>query len=287
MLLLSCNFSSTSKTEATETDIKFTETKIQPTTTNTPEIKEWIYDESTSPSGEWNATVTVVETSTIKEIKLVVSNKSTGQKWIITESNSDEITTPILYSLYPYIFKWSNDKKFLYFSYLWDRNDGCFGYFKPGGFGLKRLDLSTGQIDTIREDKSTWMTFSPDEKQLAYIDTFDGNISIYDLENNNEQTYLIPSIDTLGMYPETNNLYWSPDGNSLIYGRYIGKCDLLEPFLYVIQLYPDTGQQIILLDKKEGYYLVEWSVKDKILLKDNEDRLYFLNSNSKELIPAN
>jgi WD40 repeat protein len=286
MLLLSCEISSTSEIEVTETNVNFIDTKLTPTLTNTPEVKTRMYDESKSPDGEWNAIVSIKEIEKDQEIILTVSNKSTGQEWVFKEANSNEIATPRPYFLYPYIFKWSNDNKFLYFSYLWDKNDGCFGYFQPGGFGLKRINLSNGEIDVVREEKATWMAFSPDEKYLAYIETFDGNVSIYNIEIGVSQNYPLPNIDSLNMFPHTTDLYWSPDGNSLIYARYIGRCDLLSPFLYVVQLFSDTEEQIVLVNNKEGFSLVEWSIQDKIILKDNEGKLYWLNLNTKEIIPA-
>ena len=260
-----------------------------PVSTITPDVKTVIFEESTSPNTEWTGIITMTTQGENKDLLFKVFNNSTQQELIVEEVDIDEIENPPPGGFfYPYIFKWSQDNTYLYYSYLPNFNDGCFGYFEPGGLSLKRLDLSNGEVVTIREGWATWMTFSPDEKRLAYIDTFGGNVSIIDIQDGKEQTFSLPTIkNELGMTTDTSDMHWSPDGKSLIYAHYVGKCDLLVPYSYIIQLYPDTNQQTILVDHDEhGYVPIEWNIQDKILLRNNESRTWWFNPITKEITPA-
>jgi Tol biopolymer transport system component len=256
--------------------------------TNTPETKIIILEESTSPNGDWVATTSLAFQERNKNLVFKVSNKTTNEEWFIEKIEWNELQTPSSWVPFPYVFQWSQDNNFLYYSYEPNNNDGCFGYFRPGGFGLNRLDLNTGEIVFVRNDKATWMALSPDEKKLAYIDTFGGNVSILEIENGKTQTFPLPPIkNEMGFVTDTSDLYWSPDGKSLIYAHYVGACDLLIPISYIVQLFPDTGQQQVLINHSEqGYIPEEWSVQGQILLRDLNGNRFWLNSTTKEIIPA-
>ncbi len=253
--------------------------------TSTPEIQETILESSTSPDGNWTAVVSLTTQDTKKSLVFSVTNLSQKQKWVIDQLDWDELQTSTSMVAFPYIFKWSDDQRSLFYSYEPNSNDGCFGYFRPGGYGLKKLDLANGQISVIREDNAPWMALSPDETQLAYIADFGGNVAIIEIKTGRERNYELPTVkNEQGYVTDTSNLYWSPDGKSLVYAHYVGACDLIVPYSNIIQLYPDTGRQKILVDNSEkGYLPQEWAAEDRILLQDLEGNRWWLNPKTKEI----
>ena len=284
--------SSCISTPSQETAVESTDTPKPipadtPSPTNTPEIKTVILGESESIDGSWTAIISLTTQERDKKLDFRVSSKSENKEWIIEQTEWNEIQTSSSMVPFPYIFQWSQDNNHLYFSYLPNFNDGCFGYFRPGGFDLKQLDLITGEITTVRSGGSTWMALSPDEKQLAYIDTFSGSVSILDIENKTEKTFQLPSIENeMEFVTDTSNLYWAPDGKSLVYAHFIGACDMIVPISYIIQLYPDTGQQKVLVNQSEdGLYPIEWNIQDNILIKNSNGEMFWLSPLTLEVIP--
>lgn len=260
-----------------------------PTDSFTPTItlvaETVVFEESTSPNEEWTGIVTITSRETSKDLLFKITNNRNDQIWIIEQTDVSKDGNPLPGFMYPYIFKWSQDGKYLYYSHLSTFNDGCFGYFSPGGFDLIKFDLSTGNSILLREDKATWMALSPDEKRLAYIDTFGGNVSILDIDSGIAQIYPLPSVKNEDNFvTDTSDLYWSPDGKSLVYAHYIGACDLIVPFSYVIQLFPDDHKQIILIENSDkGYIPIEWNIQDNILLRDSEGKQWRLDPTTKEI----
>lgn len=259
-----------------------------PKLTPTLETETVVFEESTSPDGAWTATITRTIRGKNYNLHFAVKNSQNNQNWIVENLDFTEPENPLVGYKYPYVFKWSEDGNYLYYSHLSTGGDGCFGYFQPGGFGLNRFDLSNGNVVEIRSDRATWMALSPDEKRLAYIADWGANVSILNMENGQEQSYPLPPVkNELGMITDTSDLYWAPDGKSLVYAHYIGVCDLLIPVSYIIQLFPDTNQQKILVShNEEGYHPIEWNIQDKILLQNFEDEKVWLNLITEEITPA-
>ncbi|MCQ3935884.1 MAG: hypothetical protein DPW18_02435 [Chloroflexi bacterium] len=262
---------------------------VTPTMTSTPIAETVVFQENASPNGEWTGTVILTSSETSKDLLFKVSRNHNNHSWIIEQKDVNKDDNPLPGFTYPYIFKWSQDGKYLYYSHLPTFNDGCFGYFQPGGLDLIKFDLSNGEEVTLRDDKATWMALSPDEEKLAYIGTFGGNVSILDFEEKTTTTFQLPKVENpQNFVTDTSDIYWSPDGKSLIYAHYIGACELIFPFSYIFQLFPETGQQTILVDNsEESFRPIEWNVERQILLEDSENKKWWLDATTKEITPAN
>jgi len=256
-----------------------------PASTVTPEIKTVILGESESIDGNWTAIISLTTQERDKKLYFRISSKSSNKEWIIDQTEWKELQTSSSMVPFPYIFQWSQDNNH---SYLPNFNDGCFGYFRPGGFDLKQLNLNTGEITTVRSGGSTWMAVSPDEKKLAYIETFGGNVSILDIENGTEKTFPLPPVENeMGFITDTSDLYWAPDGKSLVYTHFVGACDMIVPISYIIQLFPDSGQQKVLVNhSEEGYIPVEWDMQDKVLIRDTNGDRFWLSLPTLEITPV-
>jgi len=122
---------------------------------------------------------------------------------------------------------YSADGKYVYFSQ--DATPGkTFHYSKDsvkGIYKIKRLELSTGEIDTIISGKGGAIrpTPSPDGKYIAFIsrDDFSSNLYLYDLTSGTE-TKVYENLERdlqetwaiHGVYP---NIAWTPSSDSLVF----------------------------------------------------------------------
>jgi len=218
-----------------------------------------------------------------------ITNNADNSEQIIEEI---EIPGPIRFPVvfdYPYVFQWSKDSRSFYFSHLSSFVDGCFAVSRPGGAGLKRYDLSSSSIITIHEDHAEWMALSPNEKQLAYIGAYSGIIFVMDMESNSTQPFVPTAIDNSNISYYADFIYWSPDGKSLVYSYFADPCnpEMYPPDRYLVQLFPNLNQLKILLSPNEHDYIPSgWDIQDKIVLEDNNNNLWWLNPNTKEITPA-
>lgn len=266
----------------------FTPTSVPataPVFTNTPVAETVVFEENTSPNGEWTGIVRVTTQGMYKNVNFIVVNNITNQKWIIENTGFTEPENPLSGFKYPYIFKWSNDGRYIYYSHLSTGGDGCFGLYKPGGFDLIKFDLLEGISVIIKDDGATWMTLSHDEEELAFIDTYGGSVSVLNIQNKITINFPLPDLEKpQDFVNDTSDIYWSPDDNSLIYAYYIGVCDFISPASYIIQIFPELNYQKILIENSsESYEPIKWDDQNYILLEDSENKKWWLNATTKEI----
>ncbi|MBN8658469.1 MAG: hypothetical protein J0M11_22225 [Anaerolineae bacterium] len=276
------------------TQLEFTKTftpasisTVTPVFTNTPVAETVVFEENTSPSEEWTGVVSVTTLDTQKNVNFIVVNNVNNQKWTLEDINFLEPDNPLNGFKYPYIFKWSNDGRYIYYSHLSTGGDGCFGLYKPGGFDLIKFDLLEGTSVIIKDDGATWMTLSHDEKKLAFIDTYGGSVSVLNIQNKITTNFPLPDLENAhGFVNDTSDIYWSPDDSSLIYGYYIGVCDFIFPASYIIQIFPELNYQKVLIENSsESYEPIKWDNQNYILLEDSENKKWWLNATTKEITP--
>ena len=151
---------------------------------------------------------------------------------------------------------YSADGKYVYFSQ--DATPGkTFHYSKDsvkGIYKIKRLELATGEINTIISGKGGAIrpTPSPDGKYLAFIsrDDFSSNLYLYDLisgketkiyehlERDLQETWAIH-----GVYP---NIAWTPKSDSLVFwnGGKINRLDITSKKSSIIDFHVKTVKKI-------------------------------------------
>jgi WD40 repeat protein len=258
-----------------------------PVPTDTPEISTHIWETSTSPNGEWDATITGTKQGENRTLFFKVANNRRYKIWEVENVGFAEPENPMNGFRYPYIFDWSEDGRYLYYSHLSTGGDGCYILSRPGGFDLKRFDLATGEDVTILDKGGTWLALSPDESKLAYISGWDGNVTVLDMESKQERTIPLSSITEVpGMVDTTGHAFWSPDGNHLVYAFLWGDCGDYY-YSYIIDFDLRTQKQSVLIDQDEhGYVPIGWSTPDKILLEDNQATYWWLNPTTKQITPA-
>ena len=151
---------------------------------------------------------------------------------------------------------YSADGKYVYFSQ--DATPGkTFHYSKDsvkGIYKIKRLELASGEIDTIISGKGGAIrpTPSPDGKSIAFIsrDDFSTNLYLYNLQSG-EETLIYENLERdmqetwaiHGVYP---NIAWTPDSDSLVFwnnGK-INRLDLASKKSSVINFHVKTTKKI-------------------------------------------
>jgi imidazolonepropionase-like amidohydrolase/Tol biopolymer transport system component len=151
---------------------------------------------------------------------------------------------------------YSADGKYVYFSQ--DATPGkTFHYSKDsvkGIYKIKRLELATGDIDTIISGKGGAIrpTPSPDGKYIAFIsrDDFSSNLYLYNLISG-EETKIYENLERdlqetwaiHGVYP---NIAWTPDSNSLVFwdNGDINRLDIKSKQSQVINFHVKTTKKI-------------------------------------------
>ncbi len=151
---------------------------------------------------------------------------------------------------------YSADGKYVYFSQ--DATPGkTFHYSKDsvkGIYKIKRLELATGDIDTIISGKGGAIrpTPSPDGKYIAFIsrDDFSSNLYLYNLQSGEEikiyenlERDLQETWAIHGVYP---NIAWTPDSNSLVFwdNGQINRLDINSKKSHVINFHVKTTKKI-------------------------------------------
>jgi imidazolonepropionase-like amidohydrolase/Tol biopolymer transport system component len=151
---------------------------------------------------------------------------------------------------------YSADGKYVYFSQ--DATPGkTFHYSKDsvkGIYKIKRLELATGDIDTIISGKGGAIrpTPSPDGKYIAFIsrDDFSSNLYLYNLQSGEEikiyenlERDLQETWAIHGVYP---NIAWTPESDSLIFwdNGQINRLDIDSKKSQVINFHVKTTKKI-------------------------------------------
>ena len=169
---------------------------------------------------------------------------------------------------------YSADGKYVYFSQ--DATPGkTFHYSKDsvkGIYKIKRLELETGEIDTIISGKGGAIrpTPSPDGKYIAFIsrDDFSSNLYIYDLKSGKE-TKIYENLERdlqetwaiHGVYP---NIAWTPNSDSLVFwddGK-INRLDVDSKKSSVINFHVKTTKKI-----QQSLHFTQELPQDKFTVK--------------------
>jgi hypothetical protein len=270
----------TSSPTSTQT---ITSTSDIPNATSTP--KPIIVYESTSPNSRWSA-ITSREVVNGQERSIFrVSNDDGRISWEV--ENEIYAENPPSGFWFPVPFYWSKDGKYLYFAHN-ASGDGCFGGNKHLGKNVERLDLTTGEVSHVSEG-GTYLAISPDEKYLAFIPFGDESINIQSLTNGKvDKLELLVRHEDLGIETDQRYITWSPDSKSLVFVIMAGVCDFTVEsyFNWVVPVDLSPLSQRMLTEKDEqGLVPISWIAQDKILTRDKDGKIWWMNPNTGETSP--
>jgi hypothetical protein len=230
---------------------------------------------STSPDGQWKATVLENQQSAI----LRVSSTDGTTEWIAETITSTDIWGGFEWAI---PFTWSQYGHYLYFTH-YERTDGCTPEFH--GSDLQRLDLQTGEVTELAPKVGYWLALSPDERTLAYL-SFEKGLVLRELLTNEERSAR-PAIYKAypGVIIFVSHLVWSPDGKTLMFTAGIDPCDMPDfVSTSVIRVDAETLSQIELIrESKEWLTAIEWPDVESVLLKDRDGQHWWMNATTGEI----
>ncbi|HWR66741.1 MAG TPA: hypothetical protein VN364_11550, partial [Bellilinea sp.] len=240
------------------------------------------FDQSiVSPDKEWTALPAFETLATGYRVSLTVFNKDKSIIW-----------TPVDYTgeglgyTFPNPKGWSNDSK--YFYYLESTvADGC-GDFYPVDQTWQRLDVQTGQVDSIDLPSGRGHIFSPDESYVAYTtDSAEVELVILTTADQSEIKIPLPIIAADGQIPQAGGIRWSPDGKQLMLaaasGEFCGS-STIEFYLFAVQV-SDLSVET-LYQGKDFIRPLEWNSSGKVRVMDWNSKSWWIESETGKITTA-
>ena len=233
--------------------------------------------QSISPDARWTAITSREFVEGQERSIFKVSNDGGRIEWEI--ENEIFIDEPPVGFWFPVPVYWSKDSKYLYYAHR-ASGDGCFGGNKHLGKDLERIELTTGEVSQISSG-GTYMSISPDEKFLATFAYGREGITIQNLLNNESKTLdLVVTQEDAGFEIDQRYITWSPDSKSLVFVIMAGVCDgVVESYFnWIVRVDIQSFSQRLLTEKdKQGFVPISWLEKDKILVRDKDGILWWMN----------
>jgi len=260
--------------ETSTARVTVTPTKVAGTPTATPDLTEMEVDtwSFASPDGKWRAHGLVAFPVNGREkyyTQLKVEETDGAAEWTAV----DEWSRLALGYTTPQPLHWSRDGRYLYFTNR-PVPDGCAVFVN--GSDLNRLDLSDGSVAAVVPHSGLWLSLSPDETTLAYIGYGGRGLVVRDLATGAErETKLDP-----GQGYAAGHIVWSPDGTALVLTLAIRTCSTnWAESVSVVRVEAATLKQATLIREDERLFTtVEWPTPDKVLLKDDGERLWWMDA---------
>jgi len=257
-----------------------TSTPVAPTPEVTSPPTPIIVYESISPNSRWAATTSRIIVNGEERSILKVSNDDGKVEWEV--ENKPLIEEPPTGFWFPVPFHWSEDGKYLYFAHR-ASGDGCFGGNQHLGKDLQRLNLATGEVNDISSG-GTYMAISPDEKYLAAVSYAREGIKLQNLENGDLNVLdLVIQQENVGFELDQRYITWSPDSQSLVFVIMAGVCDgtVESYFNWIVRVDIYSLSQRFLTEKNEqGLVPISWIEQDKILVRDKDGILSWMNAST-------
>lgn len=234
-----------------------------------------------SPNGEWTALPAFETLTTGYRVSLTVFNADKSVVW-----------TPVDYTgeglgyTFPNPKRWSADSK--YFYYLESTvADGC-GDFYPVDHAWQRLDVQTGQVDSIDLPSGRGHMFSPDESLLAYAtDSPAVELVIVTTADQSEIKIPLPVLAAENQIPQAGGIRWSPDGKHLVLAAASGDIcgsSTIEFYLFTVQV-SDLSVET-LYKGKDFIRPLEWKSAGKVRVMDWNSKSWWIDSVTGEIATA-
>jgi hypothetical protein len=253
--------------------------------TQAPTNKLGIIDESISPDRRWKAIVSLNMVDGERRSIFTVANDGDKIEWVVEDNPFSDIA--VGGGSFPVPYYWSKNGQYLYFTHT-SSGDGCFAGGEHKGWDLQRLDLATGGVEQISPNGGSWISISPDESSFAYLVYAKQGITLRNIQTGEENTFdLLVQQEEVGMEIDQRYIVWSPDSNALVYVVMAGVCDFRPESYFNWLIFVDlkTTVQKILLEKDErGLVPISWVDENRILFRDGNQQLWWMNLETGEMI---
>lgn len=218
-----------------------------------------------SPNGLWQEELCYSEED--QDLILTISNKETKILWKMFYKaytpNSDVVLDGGMS-----VVHWSNDGKYAYFnSFANSSGGGCFRPETYSGWGLFRVDLESGNVNTILSlgDIYIWYTFSFSPVDDLFVYGLHSK-NFYILNLGTEKTISVNSTKDIG---DGGGIVWSPSGLKFSYST-IFDDHINRKFETTVRLVDiQTGNEQILLEDLDNCYRVKEWQQDNILIVES------------------
>lgn len=241
-----------------------------------PETLTSIEEQFVAPDGRWQATIVQTEP--------VITNDGDKFYTSLTVTDGTDTWEPIaewrgygLGLVYPAVYRWSVDGRYLYFTNKISV-DGCAVFVN--GTDLHRLNLADGTVETVLDSGFTWnIGLSPDETKLAYT-FFNGQAIVIEVLNltDGSQGSVIVVEDSVVL--EAGAIVWSPDSSQLVFTVAHDPCG--SNWTHTVIQVDATALTAVPLLQNDNRHLTtaEWIDQQTIRLVDMENNNWVLNVDS-------
>ncbi len=184
---------------------------------------EWIVEERTSsPDNSWFAQASYAWSGYESYTELLAVKSDGSISWRINKLWRLDAEVSVI----PKILLWSKDGQSLYYT-NWAFTGGCTSFVNAGD--LHRLNLHSGQDTELAPllgyPLGTWLSISPDEKTLAYLENIRSNkLIIKELGTGTEKSILLDN-KWLGENYRIGHIIWAPDNNTIALSVAANTCD--------------------------------------------------------------
>ena len=245
----------------------------------------------TSPDGDWEVEALTASPLALSQIgynyrRVVVSSRASSRRWMALDAWERIVDSKIS----TIGFGWSRDGRWLY---LYDISTPNICPLFDDHYGLRRLDLASGQLEYLNLSASTManLAVSPDGERVAYLPSdyqLNPRIMVRSLVDESENSadqqiaFDAPQIDGWG----AGRLRWSPDGSRLVFALAGPYCsNQLEEQRLVLLADPVSGQTRPLTGLDEWLSIDQWLPDGRLRLANRFNSLFALDIDSGELAP--
>ncbi|MBP7688895.1 MAG: hypothetical protein KA765_13340 [Thermoflexales bacterium] len=207
---------------------------------------------------------------------LTVTDMDGSQEWTVENAE----TEAFLDNRTAWPLAWSRDSKHLYFTHREGGNDGCFGTDDFYGTDLLRFSLADAQATSLVPSVGYWLALSPDESQLAYLNS--DNLITTDLVVRNLVTGAErrTPVEERVQQPDSRatNLIWSPDGKAILYTVKLAVCGNGPPSHSIVRIEIDTlHRKVLIHEDARRFVTTKWDSSAKVTLQDKDGKQWWMN----------
>ena len=200
---------------------------------------------------------------------LTLINKSAGVLWRV----ADGFQEVGLGATVPKVVHWGMDGRTAYITEQGFPEGGCWPDLVDGS-GLQRVNLETGQVESLLPATTFAFSFAGDDTAVASIARLpeEPGIYLHDLINGSSE-----HIPLEVGYGDAGNIVWSPDGQQMVMTQILppGYCQSENHNILLVDR--NTLAMRILVEDVKNLITVDWPTDDKILLKDGGGDLWELD----------
>jgi hypothetical protein len=248
------------------------------TAASTPDLGELDVQEewtSISPDGTWVARGLAAFPEGGDDdhyyTRLTVARSDYSQEWTVVDAGSQ---LALGYTI-PHPLCWSSDGRHFYYTNR-PVPDGCAVFVN--GSDLQRVDLSDGSVTEMVPAVGLWLSLSHDETTLAYVGYGDRGLVLRDLAIGDERQTAIEAAEE-AEDAHLGHVVWSPDDEAVMLTVAMNACGPQEDRRHaIVRVDAGTLYQTTVVAQSDHLFITEaWPEPDRVLLKDGDGAVWWLN----------